>query len=76
MDGPSVWMSTADHRRTASWGNSRSARQYRSRQASLISQGRFREAVQMDINDIRAKFGNKYDAAIRQMTSHLDRNNL
>ena len=70
--GPSVWMEKADHRRTASWGNSKAAREYRARQKKLIDQGKWREAIQMDIDDIRAKFGDKYDQNIQQMLDQLD----
>ena len=59
-----------DHRLTASWGNSREARAYRQSQAELISQGDFRGAQQLDINDFRAKFGNRYDDAIQQMLKY------
>lgn len=65
--GPSVWMKTAHHRKTASWGSSKPAEAYRQRQSKLIQQGKLREAIQMDINDIRSKFGNMYDENIRQM---------
>ncbi len=64
---PSVWMETADHRLTKSWGSSADAKAYRQIQDDLINQGKLREAIQMDIDDIRAKFGNKYDENIRQM---------
>jgi len=67
VKGPSVWMETADHMRTASWGSLRDARAFRQQQADLIAQGRLREAIQIDINDIRSKFGTKYDEHIRQM---------
>jgi filamentous hemagglutinin len=60
-------METRDHAQTASFGNSRKARAFRQRQKELIDQGRLREAIQMDIDDIRSLFGNKYDEAIRQM---------
>jgi filamentous hemagglutinin len=42
-------MSTADHAQTASFGGSRAARAYRRQQQQLIQQGRFMDAVQMDI---------------------------
>jgi hypothetical protein len=74
-DGPAVWMERADHRQTASWGSSREARLYRSQQRDLIEQGRVREAVQMDIDDIRAKFGSKYDEGFRtdaHLPQHTD----
>ena len=64
---PASWMDTADHRKTASWGSSKAAEAYRQQQKNLIDQGRLREAIQMDIDDIRSKFGNKYDSNIQEM---------
>ena len=55
--GPAVSMLKEDHRQTASWGNSKGARAYREKQRGLIQEGGFREAQQMDIDDIRSKFG-------------------
>ena len=62
-----VWMETVDHRKTASWGSSKRAEAYRAKQDALINSGKLREAIQMDIDDIRSLFGNKYDANIKQM---------
>lgn len=70
--GPAIAMQVDDHRLTASWGNSREARAYRAKQAELIEQGGFRDAQRMDIEDVRAKFGDKYDAAIKQMMDYTD----
>ena len=64
---PSVWMETTDHQKTASWGRRKSAQAYRDKQDDLINSGKLREAIQMDIDDIRSKFGNRYDANIKQM---------
>lgn len=72
-DGPAIRMEKADHRETASCGNSREARDYRSIQKGLIEQGKFKEAMQMDIDDIREKFGNKYDVGIKQMLEYVDK---
>ena len=72
-DGPALAMERADHYDTASWGNSREARAYRAEQSRLIEEGRFRDAQQMDIDDIRAKFGTKYDDAIQQMLDYTER---
>ena len=65
-------MEPGDHRQTASYGGSPEAKAYRERQKELIDQGNVREAVQMDIDDLRSKFGNKYDSAIKEMESYLD----
>lgn len=71
-DGPAIKMEKEDHRQTASCGNSKEAREYRAIQKELIEQGKFREALQMDIDDIREKFGDKYDDAITEMLEYVD----
>lgn len=71
-DGPAIKMDKEDHRQTASCGMSREAREYREKQRELIEQGKFREALQMDIDDIHDKFGTKYDDAIAQMLEYVD----
>ena len=71
-DGPAIKMDKEDHRETASCGNSREAREYRAKQKELIEQGKFREALQMDIDDIHEKFGDKYDDAILEMLEYVD----
>ena len=71
--GPSIHMSKADHKLTASHGNQGLAgAEYRAKQKELIDSGRFDDAIQMDIDDIQGKFGNKYDDAILQMIDSLD----
>ncbi|MEV4949749.1 hypothetical protein [Streptomyces sp. NPDC053755] len=64
-------MDKADHYRTASWGRSREAIQHRAQQQDLINQGDYRGAIQMDIDDIRSKFGSKCDKAIKEMIYFL-----
>jgi hypothetical protein len=65
-DGSAIWMTPEDHRKTASWGRSKEAEAYRNQQRDLIDQGRFEDAMQMDVDDLRSKFGDKYDPAIQQ----------
>lgn len=72
-DGPAIVMDYEDHRETASCGNSRDAQEYRAKQKELIEQGKFREAFQMDVDDLREKFGNKYDEAIAKAEKYLDK---
>ena len=72
-DVPAIKMEKADHRQTASCGSSREAREYRAQQKELIDQGKFREALQMDIDDIHEKFGDKYDDAIAEMLEYVDK---
>ncbi|MFC5529504.1 hypothetical protein [Cohnella yongneupensis] len=45
---------------------------YRAEQAKLISQGKFKEAQQLDWKDISSKFGNKYDKGISQAQKYTD----
>jgi hypothetical protein len=69
-DGPAIQMDPADHAKTASYGNSPDARKYRAIQQELLNQGKLEEAIQMDIDDIRSKFGSKYDDAIHEMVEY------
>ena len=71
MDGPAIKMSKSDHRQTASCGNSREAREFRAIQKALIQQGNFDEAVQMDLDDIHDKFGDKYDTGLSEMSEYI-----
>ena len=72
-EGPCIKMEKDDHRQTASCGASKEACEYRAAQKSLIEQGKFREALQMDIDDIHEKFGDKYDGAIAEMLEYVDK---
>jgi hypothetical protein len=70
--GPSIRMEPTDHRKTASYGNSKEARTYRAKQREHIEQGNFKQAQRMDIDDIRSKFGSKYDEKIQEMRDYTD----
>ena len=70
-DGPAIAMDKADHLQTASYGYSKEAMEYRQEQRELIKQGKFMEAFQMDVNDIREKFGDKYDKAIAEAREYV-----
>ena len=72
-EGPAIKMEKDDHRQTASCGSSREAREYQAAQKELIDNGKFREALQLDIDDIRDKFGDKYDGAISEMLKYVDK---
>lgn len=71
-EGPTISMEKEDHRKTASWGPGENSKRYREKQRQLIEDGRFRDAVQMDVDDIRSKFGEKYDDAIGEMLEYVD----
>ena len=70
-DCPAIAMEKNDHKQTASYGSSIDAREYRAEQARLIKEGKFEDAVQMDIDDIQEKFGDKYNDAINQMKEYV-----
>jgi filamentous hemagglutinin len=70
QDGPAIKMSPEDHKLTASAGSSDEAKAYRAQQQKLLSEGRLDEAIQMDVDDIRSKFGGKYDDNIQQMLEY------
>ena len=72
-DGPAIIMEKSDHNQTASYGSSKDAKEYRDEQKKLIEEGKFREAFEMDVEDIREKFGDKYDEAIAEAEAYLDK---
>ncbi|MBL3573372.1 hypothetical protein JMK10_16855 [Rhodovulum sulfidophilum] len=67
--GPAIQMDPADHALTASYRKPRTAAYMRA-QKSLVDNANFMGALMMDVADIRSKFGDKYDAAIAQMTTY------
>ena len=75
-DGPAIKMTKEDHQLTASWGRSLDAQNYREKQAEFIREGNFKEAMQMDIDDIHEKFGDRYDGAIGQVLTYAEEKGL
>ncbi len=70
QNGPAIALPKAEHIQTASYGTSRSAREYRAKQRKLVAEGKFYEAQQMDIDDIHEKFGDKYDKHIEELQNY------
>jgi hypothetical protein len=70
--GPGIKMDIFDHKITASFDNLPGAKLFRETQSELIKSGSFRKAIQMDIDDIRLKFGDKYDQHISEMLKYVD----
>lgn len=68
--GPAIRMLLEDHKKTASYGSSSAAVAFRAKEAELIADGKFAEAMQMGIDDIRDLFGTKYDDAISEMIAY------
>lgn len=68
--GPCISMDADDHIFTASWGPYTEASDYREQQRELIDNGDFLGAQEMDINDLRTQFGDKYNKAIAEMQDY------
>ncbi|VTY04951.1 Putative deoxyribonuclease RhsC [Prevotella melaninogenica] len=70
-EGPSIWMETTDYRMAYSHGwQGKEGALYRQTQLDLINQGKFADAIQMDIDDILSSFGSKYDSSINEMLDY------
>lgn len=68
--GTSIGMPEAHHKNTASYGNGRAARAHRAAQKALVEKGRVDDAIQMDVDDIRKKYGGIYEETFRIMRKH------
>jgi hypothetical protein len=65
--GGAVQMDKIDHRKVHTTGGSGNTKDHRKHQQELIENGQMRDAIALDILDIRARFGNKYDEGINEM---------
>jgi RHS repeat-associated protein len=73
--GPAIRMERRDHRLVSSTDSrGYSATPWRNTQRQLVDQGKFDEAMKMDIDDIRQRFGNKYDQHIKDMVDSMKDN--
>lgn len=72
--GPAIRMDRADHRAVYSTGFGAPSQAWHMRQKELLDAGDLRGAIQMDVDDIRARFGDKYDSAITEMWMSLSSN--
>lgn len=68
--GPCIRMLKEDHMKTASYGSSASAKEFRAKEEKLINEGKFAEAMQLSIDNIRDLFGTRYNDAIAEMISY------
>ena len=68
---PTIWMHECDHARTPSYGASKDAIAYRLEQQLLVQDGRFLDALKMDVDAIREAHGTKYDGAIQDMGEYV-----
>lgn len=70
--GGAVQVLPEDHKLTASYGSSKAAKAYRAKQQAFMDAGDFNSALQMDIKDLRSKFGDKYDSAIKEVQQYYE----
>ncbi|MDR2808895.1 MAG: hypothetical protein LBB43_07820 [Spirochaetaceae bacterium] len=69
---PAIIMDAADHAKTASFKYSKNSIAHRTMQSELIKQGRFADALQMDIDDLKNQgLYNKYKSGIYQMMKYI-----
>lgn len=71
--GGAITMYTEDHKLTASCDNKPGSREYRALQKKLMEEGKFWDAFDMDVKDLKNKFGNKYDDAVAELTDWYKR---
>ncbi|MFJ3164386.1 RHS repeat-associated core domain-containing protein [Streptomyces kanasensis] len=72
--GPAIRMEYDDHRAMTSTGSSNKSIRWRAKQRALIDAGRWDKAMMMDIDEVRKKFGTKYDQHIKDMIDSLQNN--
>ncbi|WP_238586876.1 RHS repeat-associated core domain-containing protein [Chryseobacterium sp. Leaf405] len=70
---PSIHMDKPDHRVMSSTGSSNKSKAYRRSQAVLISQGKFNEAMGMDIDETINKYGDKYNVHMDEMLEYAEK---
>lgn len=68
--GGAIQMDTLDHRKARSTGSSDDSVDHRDHQERLIANGQLEDAIALDVLDIRARFGDKYDDAISEMVDN------
>ncbi|GMO36678.1 MAG: hypothetical protein Ta2B_16620 [Termitinemataceae bacterium] len=70
--GSAIIMDKNDHALTASFGNTLESTEYQTKQTELLKNGKFDEAVQMDIDDLKNKgLYKKYADAVGQMLEYI-----
>ncbi|MBO9154071.1 RHS repeat domain-containing protein [Chitinophaga sp. GCM10012297] len=73
-EGSAFQMVYAEHRAFVSTGSSKAAQAFRAQEASLLKQGKFMEAFDLNMNSIKSQFGNKYNEAMSQAREHFQKN--
>lgn len=69
--GSSIIMDAEDHTLTASFNNKPGSTAFRLQQKKLIESGRYMDAFEMDVDNLHALFGSKYDVAIEKAEKYV-----
>jgi hypothetical protein len=72
--GSAIWMEKVDHRGVTTTGSSKAAIKWRATQAQLIAEGKYYEAIKMDLDEIRTLHPGKYEKGIQQMLDYIATN--
>lgn len=64
--GTAAIMKKRHHRRFTTTGSGANAKAFREEEAALLKEGKFIEAFEKNVDEIRKMFGNQYDEAIEQ----------
>lgn len=75
-EGAVISMNKLDHTKTASWGSSKGAKIFQKQQKQLLQNGNPEQAFKLGIDDVKAKFGNKYNAHLQQAQQYWKSQNL
>lgn len=70
VDGPAIQMREEHHVKTLSWGPKKIAKQYRQVLQNLLSRNRPRDAMALEIRNVRSIAGSTYNNAIREMLDY------
>lgn len=73
-DASAIQMLFGEHRGYLSTGSAADAVAFRQTQANLMKQGKFMEAFDLDVREIRKAYGNKYDRAIKEAREYYQKN--
>lgn len=69
-DGPAITMTAEDHRQLISSRSGARGKEFLRKQKEFIEKGDYRSAMDLEINNIRELFRDKYDDGIEQMLSY------
>jgi hypothetical protein len=73
-EGSAFQMLYEEHRAFVSTGSSRAAVAFRNQEASLLNQGKFMDAFDLNAKRVQSAYGNKYNDALNQARDYYQKN--